>query len=219
MKAAYYSRNNSYSRSAGAEYAEREGRYPRTRAAKELGLSVKAFDAGCAKINHRSTEWHHIGKYANRVDYYDTHELAANPLFWRGAMNKANAAHCKNMASKAIWARLNERMMPEIKKQADYAVFFIKDDEYSAKLAIDSEHNMRKIIREIARNRAIAQAQQHKWENRITKKWRFFYLNRNGAIITGGKSPVSYSDIEWDNYAPVLTNGESVLFKHVKFLS
>jgi hypothetical protein len=71
-RSAYYSRNDSYSRSANAEAAETEGRLPRTRAAQALGVSVKAFDVGCARCGYTSTEWHHVGKYAMRVDYYDT---------------------------------------------------------------------------------------------------------------------------------------------------
>lgn len=84
-RAAYYSRNNSYSRSYNASCAEAEGRLPRTRAAAALGLSTKAFDAGCAACGYRATEWHHVGKYANMVDYYDTEELSASAEFWTGA--------------------------------------------------------------------------------------------------------------------------------------
>lgn len=84
-KSAYYSRNDSFSRSYNAEVAEDEGRLPRSRAAASLGLSVAAFDAGCAAVNYRATEWHHVGKFAVRVDYYDCTELDENPEFWRGA--------------------------------------------------------------------------------------------------------------------------------------
>lgn len=86
-RSAYYGRNygNEYSRSAGAQEAENQGRYPRTKAAKHLGVSVKAFDAGCEAAGYRSTEWHHVGKYASMIDYYDTNELESSAAFWRGA--------------------------------------------------------------------------------------------------------------------------------------
>jgi hypothetical protein len=84
-RSAYYARNDSYSRSANAEAAEAAGRLPRTRAAARLGVSVKAFDAGCAAAGYRTTEWHHVGKYASPVDYYDTNELSESVEFWEGA--------------------------------------------------------------------------------------------------------------------------------------
>lgn len=82
---AYYSRNDSYSRSYNAECAEGEGRLPRTRAAAYLGLSTAAFDAGRLAAGYVATEWHHVGKYASRVKYYDCEELASSPEFWAGA--------------------------------------------------------------------------------------------------------------------------------------
>src|ERR1039458_4330994 len=103
---AYYSRNNSYSRSYNATAAEGEQRFPRTRAASFLGLSTAAFDAGCKKANYTTGEWHHVGKYANEVYYYDTTELRANPLFWLGAKTKNNANFCetkRKMALKDLW--------------------------------------------------------------------------------------------------------------------
>lgn len=84
-RAAFYARNGSFSRSYNAECAEDEGRLPRTRAAKHLGLSLAAFDAGCAEVGYIATEWHHVGKYAARIDYYDTERLREQPEFWRGA--------------------------------------------------------------------------------------------------------------------------------------
>ena len=80
--ASYYSHGRG--RSWGAEEAEQYGRYPRTRAAEYLGVSVKAFRAGCIASRYTSSEWHHVGKYASMVDYYDTEELKNDPKFWRG---------------------------------------------------------------------------------------------------------------------------------------
>jgi hypothetical protein len=112
-RSAYYSRNDSFSRSANAEAAEEEGRYPRTRAAAALGLSVKAFDAGCRAAGYRATEWHHVGKYASMVDYYDTEELADNPEFWRGA-----AEAYKSKAKRAAVLATMERRREEDRQAA-----------------------------------------------------------------------------------------------------
>jgi hypothetical protein len=101
-RSAYYSRNDSYSRSANAEAAEAEGRLPRTRAAAALGVSVAAFDAGCAAAEYRSTEWHHVGKYATMVDYYDTTELEESVEFWQGAA----AAYKSKVKQAELRARL-----------------------------------------------------------------------------------------------------------------
>src|ERR1700744_3458615 len=84
MKYTYYAAADSFSKSARAHEAENNGRYPRARAAKELGVSVKAFDSGCDAANYHTSEWHHVGAYATPVDYYDTNELKNNPAFWRG---------------------------------------------------------------------------------------------------------------------------------------
>ena len=91
-RAAYYSRSDSYSRSYNASAAEAEGRLPRTRAAAELRVSVAAFDAGCDAAGYSSREWHHVGKYANQVDYYDVEELRLSPDFWHGAAQKYKGA-------------------------------------------------------------------------------------------------------------------------------
>lgn len=96
---AYYSRNQSYSRSHNAEVAEEEGRFPRTRAAAHLGLSVRAFDAACKAVGYRATEWHHVGKYANEVTYFDTAELVDNPDFWTAALAASSPAKRKQIAA------------------------------------------------------------------------------------------------------------------------
>ena len=93
---AYYSRAGSYSRSYNAEVAESEGRLPRTRAAAALGVSAPAFDAGCKAAGYVCDEWHHVGKYANRVNYYDAEELRITPAFWEGC-----STHYKSAAKRA----------------------------------------------------------------------------------------------------------------------
>lgn len=111
-RSAYYSRNQSYSRSHNAECAEHDGRLPRTRAASRLGVSAKAFAAGCAHCGYTSTEWHHVGKYATMVDYYDTRELGGNWKFWMGARSayatKAKRLELFRKASEARRAALDE---------------------------------------------------------------------------------------------------------------
>lgn len=97
-KSAYYSRNNSYSRSFNAECAERENRYPLTRAAAYLGISLAAFKNGLSHSGISTNEWHHVGKYANHVDYYDVSEsgeIVNSFSFWKGATTKANVWFCK----------------------------------------------------------------------------------------------------------------------------
>lgn len=81
----------SYSKSYNAICAERAGRFPRTRAAAHLGISAKAFDAGCKAAGYTSTEFHHVGKYATCVDYYDTEALKSDWKFWLGVAKTYSA--------------------------------------------------------------------------------------------------------------------------------
>lgn len=73
MKASYsnaFGCGRNYSRSRRAQIAEFYGKEPATRAAKTWGFkSAKAM-----KKWIRSTEWHHVGRYANIVDYYNVEE-------------------------------------------------------------------------------------------------------------------------------------------------
>lgn len=57
---------SSFSRSFRATVAESEGKKPLTRAAKATGIP-----ASVIKAVFEPSEWHHVGKYAARVDYYD----------------------------------------------------------------------------------------------------------------------------------------------------
>lgn len=67
-----------------AAEAKNDGRFPKTLAAKELGISVKAFDAGVKNSDIISTEWHHVGKFATPVPFYDTEEYRKDYKFWIG---------------------------------------------------------------------------------------------------------------------------------------
>lgn len=119
MGSAYYSRNNSYSRSYNAQVAESSGRYPRTRAARNMGLSVKLFDLGCKAIGYTPTEWHHVGKYANEVVYYDTTAID-NYAFWlaivkitRGTRKQWAKQRLNEYLRDAARDRLQERLTPD----------------------------------------------------------------------------------------------------------
>lgn len=74
MAGTYYARAESYSRSYNAMEAENGGRYPLTRAIevvrREANVTAKA--AREALTTTFDGEWHHVGKFASRVDYYDT---------------------------------------------------------------------------------------------------------------------------------------------------
>lgn len=75
---------NDEMRSCRASEAQRNGRYPASRAAEKLGVSLAAFRAGCRAADYYSDEWHHVGLYAQRVDFYDTVFLKTNADFWKG---------------------------------------------------------------------------------------------------------------------------------------
>lgn len=113
---------NGFSRSVRATQAEAEGKFPKTTAAKELGLSVKAFTAGCDRAGISACEWHHVSKYANAVDFYDTHECRASAAFWVGAGQaykaKANRAECARLARQC---RAEDRAESLRLKRADFA--------------------------------------------------------------------------------------------------
>lgn len=111
FRTAYYGGNygNEYSKSRRASEAEDNGRFPRTRAAKHLSVSVEAFDSGCYNCGYRPTEWHHVGKYATMVDYYDTNELNSNQKFWEGCgehyKTKIKKLWCLYKASRLVECR------------------------------------------------------------------------------------------------------------------
>ncbi len=75
-RSAYYSRNSSYSRSYRAEVAEFEGRMPLTRASQAVAALYDC-PQSTAKAALRllgTSEWHHVGKYAREVSYFDTQD-------------------------------------------------------------------------------------------------------------------------------------------------
>lgn len=74
VMAAFYGALGAYSRSRRAIEAQDEGRYPITVAsgivAKSYGISRKRARQLLEEIG--SDEWHHVGKYANHVYFYET---------------------------------------------------------------------------------------------------------------------------------------------------
>lgn len=66
--------------------AKNYGKFPLTGAAKDLGVSTSAFKAGISKADIIPCEWHHVGKFATAVDFFDTEECDNSYLFWIGAM-------------------------------------------------------------------------------------------------------------------------------------
>lgn len=128
MASAYYSRNKSYSRSFNAERAEVNDRYPLTRAAKHLGISVKAFKNGLDLSGITTNEWHHVGKYANMVDYYDVSndsEIVNSYKFWKGAMNKSNKDVCTPYYKKALKRQARENIE---EKALDWYVYSVNSN-------------------------------------------------------------------------------------------
>lgn len=115
-RSAFYSRNCSYSRSANAENAECDNRFPRSRAAKFLGLNIKAFDAGVKACNYQVSEWHHVGKYATEVNYYDTEELANQKEFWEGASASYKTKKKQNEVMFLFQERIEQQRRDKIKK-------------------------------------------------------------------------------------------------------
>jgi len=85
---------NTNSKSLNARQAEREGRYPATGMAETLrakGL-FKGVVAADIKAAVHSGEWHHVGAYAARVDYYDLLDVYACRRALRAAIAARKAA-------------------------------------------------------------------------------------------------------------------------------
>lgn len=120
MSLGYYAANvgNEYSKSANAAQAEAEGRYSMTVAAKKLGLSIKAFRAGCSAAKYQPTEWHHTGKHARRTDYYDTTILAATADFWRGAAREYGDKKAKEILAAHNVSPLSDAELAAAKESA-----------------------------------------------------------------------------------------------------
>lgn len=121
MSANYYSNGNfygEYGKSTRASEAEMEGRFSRSKSAAHLGISLKAFDAGCEHCGYRSTEWHHLGKYATPIDFFDTKELAADFKFWIGAAGAYTRGQTKTICLKRAQRLVCSGLEPEELKKS-----------------------------------------------------------------------------------------------------
>lgn len=79
-------------RSHNAEIAEGNGRFPASRIAKAIGRGVTA--AFIKEHAPHSGEWHHVGKYAAAIEYYDLETITAwlDSLEGQAALNMFKAA-------------------------------------------------------------------------------------------------------------------------------
>lgn len=97
-------------KSLRAIYAEEEGRYPKTHAAKALGLSLATFNRAIEEGAISTKEWHHTGKYANRTDYWDTREVAIPLVVWLKKQAKAIPSKLHELARDVARESLEDRL-------------------------------------------------------------------------------------------------------------
>lgn len=192
MASAYYSRNNSYSRSYNASVAETEERFPLTRAAAHLGLSVASFKKGLEVSGIGTSEWHHVGKYASRVDYYDVSdesEIMNSLSFWNGARNKCNKSICDNYRKDCLKRKANERLSEKM-------AFIIPTRK------IDSEREIKWFIRKCIKQTIESRIKK---ENSLvywpTKNEVLLFVNTGKMKIPGSTVNLSYSDVNWNDYS------------------
>jgi hypothetical protein len=102
-----------YSQSVRAAQAKAQGKWPATWAAKELGISLKAFKLGIRRAGIEPCEWHHTSKFFKVTDFYDVEECRDSWKFWLGAAKayKGRARQrCLENALEAIkhWKQLGD---------------------------------------------------------------------------------------------------------------
>lgn len=209
MKSTFYSRNNSYSRSCNAEVAESQDRFPLTRAAQYLGLSSAAFKAGLSNAGISTNEWHHVGKYANRVDYYDVSldsEIVNSFKFWKGAITKANKALClENMKRIAHASMLEKTAAPYVMPSRYYDRSVISVPQPMTDKA------MWRAVRKAIADKRYAESIEPKnvYANRIA-------LRQDGTIdwscSFGGSSTVFYVDLNDYTYTCSSGSGKTHYF-------
>lgn len=201
---AYYSRNNSYSRSYNASNAEADERFPLTRAARFLGISVKAFKSGCEYAKYTTSEWHHVGKYANRVDYYDTKELAADPKFWKGASTKLNKSFVEIEYKKALKEKANEKLS-EMKFLYKFQNKGYSKD-YDGEISIfENVINVDRVISHIIRSVGAERLQKKREFEKQTIEYnrnlhRKIALHLDGRVYSRSQSCNITEPIDWENY-------------------
>jgi hypothetical protein len=194
MKSAFYKRNNSYSRSYNATVAEYAERFPLTRAAAHLGISVKAFKKGLEAAEITTNEWHHVGRYANRVDYYDvsySSEIVNSISFWKGATNRSNKEICDKYRLEALRKAANENLTQKFK-------FKNKSKD------LDSERDLKWYIRKCIIQ--TIEKRKNEMDNVIDFKWNIKRHDKITLYPDGKIESRTYNinlnhlQIDWENY-------------------
>lgn len=215
MAYAYYSRNNSYSRSLNAEIAENENRFPLTRAAAFMNLSIKAFKAGCEKCKYSPSEWHHVGKYANRVDYYDTTELNDSLFFWKGATTKLNKDYCNEQIKRIVEKSLKFKMTTDIAKNVVSISKGYFGDFY-VKLGVENEHNFNKAFKIICKKYLAKPVELEMKKSDFATPIKSFILFENGEIKSANLgNTYSSSQIDFNNYFVAGYRNGGVFFRRI----
>lgn len=98
--------------------AKGDGKWPKSHAARVLGVSQKAFMAGIVASGISSCEWHHTGKYATVTEFWDTEEIASDQEFWRGAAAAYKGRRREELLKIADEVQAeNERISREFKRE------------------------------------------------------------------------------------------------------
>lgn len=117
---------NGNSRSYRAECAENEGRFPISKCAAFFNMSLKLFKEALNYAKIESNEWHHVSKFANKVNFYDTNEIKSNFSFWffiknRSKKNKDVAnSYMKLIAKDTVLEKLNDMSLAKIAKKPKF---------------------------------------------------------------------------------------------------
>lgn len=163
-RSAYYSRTGGYSRSYNAEQAEAEGRFPISRAAKIVAENAECTIAFARKCLDRigSSEWHHVGKYAARVYYYETEKAVRMARLFFGCERRATIRTRRQATyADAAWsehhARMTARQLAETERVQKVEhrlvrfVSFIVSEEQWLRL-VEDWYQVRSLLAEIDRS-------------------------------------------------------------------
>lgn len=147
--------------------AKAEGKWPRTHAARLLGVSPKAFIAGLASSGITSCEWHHTGKYATATEFYDVAEIEATPEFWRGAAECYRGKKREAMLAKA--AELEAEIARE-EKESMRKWYIEKIRRWrNWPVAIECRDTRRNAVRFVAKAFGLKTLNEHDWPDSALK--------------------------------------------------
>jgi hypothetical protein len=141
MTATYF--NHGHGKSLNARAAERSGIYPATKTARVLGIStalLKEIASPC--------EWHHVGKFASRCDYYSTDaanfDLDQCLTALRSLRSRLTA---KRKLAKSLWMTYALDAMK--RERADAASRQLPQAKYSCYLPFNAKtHSIPSVMRE-----------------------------------------------------------------------